>query len=180
VSILDRWEFCPRCGGPLTRGPNHARCAACGETVWANSVPGVQALVERDGCVLLARRAVEPRRGLWDFPGGFLDEHEHPLDGLRRELREETGLEIEVGELLGIWLDPYDGRTILSLTWLARPAGGVECAADDVAELAWFGVDELPPDEQIAFPGQVAALALWRARLREPHRAAYGARHRRD
>jgi ADP-ribose pyrophosphatase YjhB (NUDIX family) len=168
VSILDGWEFCPRCAGALTRGPNHLRCAACGETLWANSVPGVQALVERDGQVLLARRALEPRRGLWDFPGGFLDEHEHPLDGLRRELREETGLEIEIGELLGIWLDPYDGRTILSLTWRARPVSGTERAADDVAELRWFAPAELPPDDEIAFPGQVAALALWRARRQEP------------
>jgi len=164
VSILDGWKFCPRCAGALTRDVNSARCQACGEIVWANAVPGAQALVERDGCVLLARRALEPRRGLWDFPGGFLDEQEHPLDALRRELREETGLEIEIGEFLGISMDPYDGRTILSLTWLARPVGGKERAADDVAELRWFAFDELPPDDQIAFPGQVEALALWRRR----------------
>ena len=150
--------------GALTRDVHFARCQTCGEIVWANPVPGAQALVERDGRVLLARRALEPRQGLWDFPGGFLDEHEHPLDALRRELREETGLEIEVVEFLGIFMDPYDGRTILSLTWLARPAGGEEQAADDVAELRWFAADELPPDEQIAFPGQVEALARWRRR----------------
>ncbi len=168
MSILDGWKFCPRCAGALTRDVNFARCGACGEIVWANAVPGAQALVERDGRVLLARRALEPRRGLWDFPGGFLNEQEHPLDALHRELLEETGLEIEILEFLGIFMDPYDGRTILSLTWLARPAGGVEQAADDVAELRWFAADELPPDEQIAFPGQIAALALWRSRHEQP------------
>lgn len=164
VSVLDGWRFCPHCGGALTRGRNFAYCGDCGETQWANAVPGAQALVERDGRVLLARRALEPRKGLWDFPGGFLDEHEHPLEALHRELREETGLEIEVAEFLGIWLDPYDGRTILSLTWLAHPIGGVEHPDDDVDELRWFAAGELPPDEEIAFPGQVEALALWRAR----------------
>ena len=55
-----------------------------------------------EGRVLLARRAVEPDRGLWDCPGGFLEEGEHPLDGLRRELAEETGLVAGPARFVGI------------------------------------------------------------------------------
>ena len=66
----------------------------------------MQALVERDGRLLLGRRAFDPSVGLWDLPGGFLEENEHPLDALVRELREETGLEIEPQEFVGVWMEP--------------------------------------------------------------------------
>ena len=112
--------------------------------MWANPVPGAQALVERDGRVLLGRRRDDPAAGLWDIPGGFVEEQEHPLEALRRELREETGLEIEPTEFLGMWMQPYNDRNVLSLTWLARPTGGEERAGDDLTELRWFAPDELP------------------------------------
>lgn len=164
MALLDGWTFCPRCAGGLRRGAGVVRCPACGFEAWAHSVPATQAVVERDGRVLLGRRAFEPSAGLWDLPGGFLDEGEPPLDGLRRELREETGLEIEPTQFLGVWLDEYDGRTVLALTWLARPVSGEPAAADDVAELRWFGADELPAPQELAFPSFVEILSLWRRR----------------
>ena len=163
VGILDGWRFCPRCGGSLTAVDGGVRCEQ-GHEHWANPVPGSQALVERDGRVLLGRRGNEPGLGLWDIPGGFVGEHEHPLDALRRELREETALEIEPTELLGIWMQPYFGRSVLCLTWLARPTGGDERAGDDLTELRWFGPDELPAPDELAFETFVEILLLWRAR----------------
>jgi 8-oxo-dGTP diphosphatase len=124
----------------------------------------VQAVVERDGRLLLARRALDPGRGLWDFPGGFLEEGEHPLDGLRRELREETGLEVELGAFLGAWVDPYDGRCVLGLTWDAVSRDGDPRPGDDVAELRWFAPDELPAPEEFAFPSHPDLASLWAAR----------------
>ena len=122
-------------------------------------------VVGEDGSVLLARRAGEPYRGYWDLPGGFLDEGEHPLDALRRELREETGLEVEPGEFVGIWMDRYgdadDAHATLNLYWTARVLGGEPRAADDVSELAWFRPDELPSPSELAF--HIAeVLAAWR------------------
>lgn len=114
--------------------------------------------------MLLGRRGHGPGLGLWDIPGGFVGEHEHPLDALRRELREETALEIEPIELLGIWMQPYGGRVVLCLTWLARPVGGDERAGDDLVELRWFGPDELPAPDELAFETFVEILSLWRAR----------------
>jgi len=127
-------------------------------------VPGSQAVLERDGRVLLGRRAFDPGKGLWDLPGGFLEEHEHPLDALHRELAEETGLEVEPVEFMGVWMQPYAGRNVLCLTWLARPSGGVERAGDDLTELRWFGPDELPGPDELAFETFVEILALWRGR----------------
>jgi len=164
VGILDGWRFCPRCAAPLKQEPGHLACAACGSAYWANSVPGVEAVIEREGRILLARRARNPRAGTWDLPGGFVEEGEEPLAALVREVREETGLELEDAELLGIWIEPdYDGRSVFSVTYRARAAGAEPAAAaDDVAELRWFDPTELPPEHEFAFVHTPLALRVWR------------------
>ena len=168
MAQLDGWRFCPRCGGGLASLVGPLECTACGARYWGNSIPGVQGILERDGRILLARRALEPRRGRWDLPGGFLEEGEDPLEGLRREFLEETGLDVEAGEFLGVEIEPYDGRSVFSLTWVVTAAAGEPRAADDVDELRWFATDELP--SEMAFPGQNRLLAAWALRSagREP------------
>lgn len=165
MAFLDGWRFCPRCGAEGEHRGDHVACRACGHVVWANSVPGVEAVIERDGRILLARRADQPAKGLWDLPGGFPDEGEDPLDALRREVREETGLELDEVELLGVWIEPdYAGRSVFSVTYAARAFAGEAHAADDVAEVRWVAPGELPPDEEFAFVHTPAALRAWRAR----------------
>lgn len=161
MGVLDNWRFCPRCGGNLTRQDDHLTCDECDSWYWGNALPGVQGILERDGRVLLARRAHEPRQGYWDLPGGFLDETEDPLDGLRREFREETGLEIEPLEFLGPHLEPYDHYWVLGFTWLVQ-ADGEPRAGDDAGELRFFAPAELP--EEMAFAHQDALLRDWAAR----------------
>lgn len=155
---LDGWRFCPRCGGELVPEENHLRCTACGERYWANALPAVQALIERGGRVLLARRGIEPRRGHWDLPGGFVEETEAPEAAVRREVREETGLDVEHAELARIDIEPYDHRFVFSVTYRVA-AEGDPVADDDVAELRWFAPDELPAE--MAFPGQSDVLREW-------------------
>lgn len=167
MPLLDGWRFCPRCGGALTQADGRVACSGCDFKFWANPVPGAQALVERDGGVLLGRRRNDPSVGLWDIPGGFVDEDEHPEQALRRELREETGLEIEPTEFLGVWMQPYWQRVVLCLTWIARPTGGVERAGDDLVELRWFAPSELPAPEELAFETFVEILSLWRERRKD-------------
>jgi len=164
MSVLDGWRFCPRCGRALQRRDGFAECSSCGEVYWANAAPAVQGLVVDDGRVLLGRRGIEPSSGRWDIPGGFMAEHEHPLDALRRELAEETGLEVEPVEFLLATLDPYFDRMVLGLTWVVRVVGGELQAGDDLVELAWFAPGELPPPAELAFAGQADVLSLWRAR----------------
>jgi ADP-ribose pyrophosphatase YjhB (NUDIX family) len=167
MSELDGWVACPRCRADLRTDAGRVECPACGFVAYANPKPTATAVcVDDGGRVLLTRRAVEPSIGAWDLPGGFVDEHEHPLDALKRELREETGLEIEPAGLLGIWMDEYGGdstaHTTLNLFWTARVLGGTPQAADDVSELRWFAVEELPPDDELAFRCVGLALAAWR------------------
>jgi 8-oxo-dGTP diphosphatase len=166
VGLLDGWTYCPRCRSELTRAGAALACPACGFEAYANPAPTACALCVRDGQLLLVRRAVDVYRGFWDLPGGFVDEDEHPLDCLVRELREETGLEIEPEEFLGVWMDRYSeddsGPGTLNLYWRARVVGGEPRAADDVSELRWFPLDALPPADEIAFRNVAQVLATFR------------------
>jgi ADP-ribose pyrophosphatase YjhB (NUDIX family) len=164
---LDAWNCCPRCRGDLAGTGARLACASCGFVVYANPKPTASAVcVDGRGRVLLTRRAVAPRVGAWDLPGGFVDEGEHPLDTVRRELREETGYEVEPGVFLGIWMDEYGGdstaRSTLNLFWAARVVSGEPRAADDVSDVRWFEPDELPPGDELAFSCVALALAAWR------------------
>jgi ADP-ribose pyrophosphatase YjhB (NUDIX family) len=159
MGVLDAWRFCPVCGEAIDKVEDRVECRACGFVGYANAVPGAEAVcLDEEGRVLLGRRAFDPGKDLWDLPGGFLHEDEHPLDALRREVREETALEIEPVDFLGFWLEPYDGRTVLCLAWTARATGEAR-AGDDLVELRWFGPDELPPPGELAFLHYPAVLA---------------------
>jgi 8-oxo-dGTP diphosphatase len=159
MGVHDGWRACPRCGHELEhREGGHLGCLACGSDYWANSAPAVQGVLVRDGRVLIGRRKIEPRFGHWDLPGGFLEEGEEPFEGLRREFREETGLEIEPVEWLGAWVEPYDDHFVLILNWIVR-GEGEPVAADDIGDLAWFSAAELPAE--MAFPTQDQVLGAW-------------------
>jgi NAD+ diphosphatase len=173
VGELTGWRWCPRCREELRGNESRVECAACGFVAYASSKSTAGALVEDgNGRVLLARRAKEPFKGRWDIPGGFLEAGEHPLDGLRRELREETGLEVEPQEFLGVWMDRYGGESTaeatLNLYWTARVEGGEARAADDVDDLRWFEPEELPAPDELAFQNVPLVLAAWRARQQHP------------
>ncbi len=168
MATLHGWTVCPRCGTPLERDGGHARCPGCGSRYYASSAPCVSALVaDSEGRLLLARRAVEPFLGLWDCPGGFLEEGEHPLDGLRRELSEETGLVAGPARFVGAWMDRYgdgpDAVATLNLYWAVLVDDREPVAADDVAELRWFPLDALPGLSELAFTTVGDALAAWQA-----------------
>ena len=169
MRLLYGWKFCPRCRAELELARGRARCPTCELVVYAHSAPTASALcVDERGRLLLARRAHDPDEGLWDVPGGFLEEGEHPLDGLRRELREETGLEIEPLEFFAAWIDRYGAgeaaQPTLNLAWTARVVDGHAHASDDVAELRWFASRELPGREEFAFEGVADVIAAWRGR----------------
>jgi ADP-ribose pyrophosphatase YjhB (NUDIX family) len=121
--------------------------------------------------VLLARRGVEPFLGLWDIPGGFVVPGETLEDAVRRELREEAGVEIEVGRLVATVPDVYgdDGDPTINAFFECRLAAGEPRPDDDVAELRWFALRDLPPAEDRAFACVRTALAAWQ---RDAHPSA--------
>jgi 8-oxo-dGTP diphosphatase len=162
------WTSCPRCRAELQCEERSVHCPACGLAVYANPAPTASAIVvDAQGRVLLARRAAEPGAGLWDLLGGFIDEGEEPLAALRRELEEETSLRIEPLEYLGGYPDRYgeEGIYTLNFYWSARITGGELELDDEISEVAWFAVNDLPNDSEFAFANTVQALHDWRSEV---------------
>ncbi len=101
------------------------------------------------GRVALVRRAHEPRQGEWSIPGGKLEAGETLADGVRRELREETGLEAEVVSLIEVFERIYrdsDGRIrfhYVILDYFCRPSSARAVAGGDALEVAWVSEEEL-------------------------------------
>jgi 8-oxo-dGTP diphosphatase len=157
------YRYCPACGCALVvqeiDGRPRGVCPGCGYVDWGNAKPCAGALVIRNGKVLLVRRSVEPFKGYWDIPGGFCEADEHPAAAARREVREETGLDVELTGLLGLWLDEYAGSTTLNVYYLARPLGRRLQVGDDADGAAWFAPSALP--ERIAFENGRQALVAW-------------------
>lgn len=155
MSRFDAWRHCPRCGSPLERGgaPEHegaaVHCATCGFVAYDNPSATAEALVLRDGRLLVTRRARDPFAGMLDLPGGFIEPDEHPEQTVRRELLEETGLEVEVGSLAGIFTDVYgdEGISTLNLFYWASVTGGVQQANDDVSEILWLEPAAVDPQD---------------------------------
>ena len=97
-------RFCSHCAAPLP-APPPVICPACDTSHWLDAKPCAGALVTRGGKLLLVRRAREPWKGAWDVPSGFCSGREHPKDAAAREVREETALEVELGGVLGMWIE---------------------------------------------------------------------------
>jgi 8-oxo-dGTP diphosphatase len=155
--------FCPACGTALVEQILDERprgvCPACGWIYWRNAKPCAGALVIRNGKVLLVHRSIEPYLGYWDIPGGFCEVDEHPAETAIREVREETGLEIDLTGLLGLWMDEYAGSVTLNAYYLARPLSRCIRTGDDADGAAWFAPQALP--RRIAFANGRQALEAW-------------------
>lgn len=166
-SARPAFRYCPYCRAELTDqslfGRTRRTCPACGFVHFEDPKLGVAVLVEEDGRVLLVRRAVDPARGAWCLPSGFVECDEHPAQAAARECWEETGLQVEVTDLLGLdcFADDARGRGVV-IFYRARVTGGVLQAGDDADEVRFFKPQQLPA--QIAFASNRRVLAAWRRR----------------
>ena len=97
-----------------------------------------------EGRVLLVERATPPAQGLWSVPGGKLEMNETLAQAVAREVREETGLIVEVGALACVVERMSEGYHYVILDYLARPIGGTLAPASDVRAARWVTSDDLP------------------------------------
>jgi 8-oxo-dGTP diphosphatase len=154
--------YCANCGARTeTRviGRQHLSvCDACDRIFFRNPKVVVTALIEAQGRVLLVRRDIEPGRGQWGLPGGFVDWDEHPEQAVVRECREEIAVRIEPLELLSVQHVVTDDEGIVILPYRARLVSGEPVAADEVQQVGWFSPDALPP---LAFSSHRKMLQAW-------------------
>jgi mutator protein MutT len=135
-------------------------------------VVGVGGVVIRDGRALLIRRGSPPLEGQWSIPGGTLELGETIAEGVRRELREETGLEVHVLDLIEVFdriFPDGEGRPqyhFVIIDYLCESAVGTPRAGSDVTDVAWAGEEELARFDLTAAATRVLkkAFALSRAR----------------
>lgn len=116
------------------------------------------AILVHDGRVLIARRRAGAKRaGLWEFPGGKIQAGETPEQCLRREIREELGVEIAVGEFFGESVYAYPDQTVRLLAYLGRLIGG-RIVLNDHAQIAWVAAPEL--DQYDFCPADIALVEM--------------------
>ena len=115
-------------------------------------------LVLRDGDLVLVRRGIEPAMGRWSFPSGYVDRGEVVEDAARREVKEETGLDVRLGGFVGLY-SMSDSPVVLAV-FSAVIIGGQLQAGHDAEGVGTFALEELPP---LPFPHDYEILADWKA-----------------
>ena len=155
---LEKFAYCPVCGSPRFEENNFKskKCAACGFTYYANPCSATAAFIVNDHDeMLVVRRAKAPAKGTLDLPGGFVDMGETVEQGMRREIKEETGLDVH--DIQYLFSSPnvymYSGMGIhtLDMDFLVPVHGEPEAlkaivrAADDAAEALWIPISQVNP-----------------------------------
>jgi ADP-ribose pyrophosphatase YjhB (NUDIX family) len=165
------FNACPRCGapGPGEASPNPFRCAACGFVLYFNAASAVAALVARDdGRVLWIERAREPAKGKLGMPGGFVDIGETAEDALRRETREEVGIDLDGFDYMASFPNRYVYADVtyctLDLFFAATTRESDRARAlDAVSRVEWRDPGAIDPAE-LAFDSMRRALAAYLGR----------------
>lgn len=151
--------YCPVCGTQLdpTRGPGgRAECPACGYVRYENPKVATGVVAQRDGRILLVRRNHEPMLGRWSFPSGFVDAGEVVAEAAAREAREETGVEVRIDALLGVY--STRGNPVVFIAYAGTIVSGDPTPGDEAFEVGLFAPDALP---DLAFPHDPAIMAAW-------------------
>jgi ADP-ribose pyrophosphatase YjhB (NUDIX family) len=161
------YNYCPRCGHALHdgqfMGKTQRMCAECGFIHFHDPKVAVVVLVTRDGRVLMVKRGMEPERGKWALPAGFVDYGEDPRAAARRETKEETGFDVEISELIDVLGPDKPGEgsnKAIAILFEADILGGELTAQDDVDETRFFAPDEIPY-AKLAFQSTHILLRRW-------------------
>ncbi len=160
-------QYCSSCGSKVEErqafGQLRPVCPSCGRVHFLDPKVGAGVLIANDHKILLVRRSVEPEIGKWTLPAGFVEGDEDPKDTASRECLEETGLEVQIGELLDVihGREHPSGATIV-IIYLAEVTGGELAAGDDADAAGFFDLTDLPP---LAFEATRVAIEGWRQRI---------------
>jgi len=142
-------HFCFDCGTLLELRNFDQRprevCPACGWIYYPQLKVGAGVVIEHDGKLLLLQRNHEPWKGAWNIPAGYVEADEDPRDAAQREVREETGLEVEIGELFKVYYytDDPRGNGVALIYYATALSGTIRLDAESQAA-RYFAWHEIP------------------------------------
>ena len=155
------FSYCPVCGGQLETSkmkenePSRLLCSACNFVFYLDPKVVACTILEKEGEILLLRRAINPRKGKWVMPGGYVDRGEEVRAAAVRETEEECGLKIRIQSLLGVY--SYPGRWAVVVVYEGRYISGDLIQGDESLEAGWFSQSRIPWDD-LAFQSTTDAL----------------------
>jgi ADP-ribose pyrophosphatase YjhB (NUDIX family) len=155
------YRFCPRCGGGLelrvVREGLRARpaCSRCGLVVYLNPKVAACTITTVEGGIVLLKRAIEPEKGSWVFPGGFVDRGETVPDAAVRETLEEVNLRVGLTGILDVYSFP--GNDVVVVVYAAHVLAGRLAPGDEALAVVAFPPEEIPWEE-LGFESTRAAL----------------------
>ncbi len=155
------FRHCPVCGGALRtktlkpEEPDRLVCSKCDFVFYLDPKVVACSVVEMDGRIVLLKRAIDPQKGKWVLPGGYVDRGEEVKAAAVRETEEECGLKIRTKDLLGLY--SYPGRISVVIVYVAEPSGGKLIVGDETAEVGLYSPESIPWDE-LAFQSTIDAL----------------------
>jgi ADP-ribose pyrophosphatase YjhB (NUDIX family) len=117
-------------------------------------------LITVDEKLVLVKRGAEPAFGSWAFPSGYVDRGEVVEDAARREVKEETSLDVEIDHFIGLY--SKTGNAVVLAVYAAHVVGGAMKAGHDALDVCLFPVDDLPP---LPFPHDEQILADWKSAI---------------
>jgi 8-oxo-dGTP diphosphatase len=144
-----KFKYCPLCGKKLEinsiEGKNRKNCPFCGFVDYENPLPCVSIIGIKNDKIVLIKRGIEPSKGSWAPPSGFMEAGENPEDTALRELYEETSLKGEVTNLLGVYSQHTKiyGNLVIIIFLVRITAGNIK-AGDDAMDAKFFDFDDIP------------------------------------
>ena len=144
-------SHCPYCGTELgdkrLEGKDRLYCADCERVIWRNAEPVAATVLRKGDEILFVKRGIEPGKGKWSLPAGFLEYEEHPQEAAVRELEEETGLKVDKDNLElieALNMERFQGQRLLAVIYTVdfEKASGELSAGDDAVETGFWRIGE--------------------------------------
>ncbi|MBI2119574.1 MAG: NUDIX hydrolase [Elusimicrobia bacterium] len=157
-------KFCSQCGHPLEKKFIEAEscerlfCFNCKTISYLNPKIVAGVIAKKDEKIFLLRRGIEPQKGAWTYPAGFVELGESVVEGAARETKEEIGLDVRVGQAIGVY--SYSDAGVVVVVYRAEVIGGELHTCLETSEVKQFSISEIPWD-QLAFRSTHDALNDW-------------------
>ncbi|MBN1313170.1 MAG: NUDIX domain-containing protein [Anaerolineae bacterium] len=146
-------------------GKMRRTCEQCHFIHFYDPVVAAVVFAVQDNCLLMIRRAVNPEKGKWALPAGYIDYDEAPYEAAAREVLEETGLEVRITRVIDVLgRDTSTGaKASIVILFEGEIIGGEPSAQDDASEVAFFAPNEIPVDDIASFKSLDLLLERWKS-----------------